>query len=784
MVFNNILEVYNKLTNGVYDISDTDKKCMNDVVDYCLSTDMIDNYLEDIITIIKISNIIYNNMHDVVLPIDDDKYDRLIVFCKRHNISYPVGAIPVNNIQYVADENKLDTNIHRPKQVVSVVPNKDNMIYFNTFSQNVIPLDREDYNVYHDNTLISKKTRNVSHNYDMCGTLDKCKFTLNEEARESGMFNDPNVSIFERDFIGKHIQRGIIDPNNIELLVSIKYDGISVEAEIKNDTVISACTRGDMGNNEASDLTPVLSGYKFHRASNINDNRVVGVKFEFIITHMNMYRIEQEFGKSYVNPRNAVIGLSGGLDARMYRDYLTPIPLDSSLDVDRVTELEVLNRLYTKGIDMKYTILKGDYVSVMYQLKKFVQEADELRSFMPFQYDGIVVEYIDPNIRKLLGKKGSIPNYAIAIKFNPLKRVSTFTHYTYSVGQNGMVVPMAHFKPVEFYGAIHDKTTIHSLKRFKELQLRPGDQVNLSLNNDVIVYLTKPQEQDPNPNPLEVFPVMCPSCGSKLQISESGDTAYCMNFNCPERCVNRVANMLKKLNIKDFSSETIRALGAKSFHDIIHYDINYLIDKLGNVNGQKFKLRMEELCNSNYPDYRLIGSLGFSSIAAETWKLILANISIDNIINGTNEDIDMLLNIKGIGPKTVAIIKHERELFYQDLRDILKYVKFQRSSKDTITNKPIVSFSGIRDLNITELFESKGFECKESGVTKATSILIIPHMGYQSGNVSKAFKILQNNYKKMTGDTIEINYNNLDKVNGMGINIMPIDIAYQYVQNI
>lgn len=784
MISNNISKIYNNLTNGIYDISDNDKKYMNDIVDYCLSNDTIGDYLDDIITIIKISNIIYNNMHDVVFPLDDDKYDRIIVFCKRHNIQYPVGAIPVNNIKYISDKDKLDIEDHKPKQVVSIVPNKNDMIYFNTLSTNVIPIDREDYIVNHDNTLVNKKTRNVSHNYDMCGTLDKCKYTLNNEAREAGVFDDPNVSIFERDFIGKHIQKGLVDPNNIELLVSIKYDGISVEAEIQNDTIISACTRGDMSNNEASDLTPILKGFKFHRASCITDNNIVGVKFEFIVTHTNLYRLSQEFGKTYVNPRNAVIGLMGGLDARMYRDYITPVPLESSLNIDRITELEVLNRLYTKGIDMKYTVIKGNYVSVMYQLKKFVEEADELRGFMPFQYDGIVVEYLDPNLRKSLGKKGSIPNYSIAIKFNPLKRVSTFTHYTYSVGQNGMVVPMAHFKPVEFYGAIHDKTTLHSLKRFNEIQLRSGDKVNLTLNNDVIVYLTKSKDQEFNPNKPEVFPTTCPSCGSVLQISESGDTAYCMNFKCPERCISRLSNMLKKLNIKDFSSETIRALGATSFHDLLNYDTNYLIDKLGTVNGQKFKIRMNEICNSNYPDYRIIGSLGFSSIAIETWKLILSNISIDSIVNGSDEEIDSLLKVKGIGPKTVNIIKQERQLFYIDLLDILKYVKFERTPIGVSTNKPIVIFTGVRDKNLVQLFESKGFECKESGVTKSTSILIIPHIGYESGNVKKAFKILKDNYIKLNNESIEVSYNTLNKVNGLGIYIVPIDEAYEYIRNI
>ena len=54
---------------------------------------------------------------------------------------------------------------------------------------------------------------------------------------------------------------------------------------------------------------------------------------------------------------------------------------------------------------------------------------------------------------------------------------------------------MAHFRPVEFFGAIHDKTTAHSLKRFLDLGLRCGDKVNLTLVNDVIAYITKADDR-------------------------------------------------------------------------------------------------------------------------------------------------------------------------------------------------------------------------------------------------------------------------------------------------
>ena len=779
----NINTIYERLLNTANCIiSNNEKQYMIDTVNRILNQGYINTCdLNDVQAIIKISNLIYNNAPNVLLPLDDSLYDRLLVLCRKQGVSYPVGAPSIKFIN-LDTADKLETHDEQPIDVVSVVENRDKMIYYDKFISNSTDRVPEDYIIHHDETLVDKKSRNVSHDYNMCGTLEKCKFVLNQDAKDQGMYDDPSVLIFERDFLGKHIQERIIDQNNISLLVSLKYDGISVEETVCGDTIESACTRGDMSSNEASDLTPILNGCVFPRATNqVSNQERFGIKFEYIITQENQAKIYNTFGKRYVNARNAVIGLLGGLDARKYRDYLTPVPLESSLDIDRISEVQFLNKYYTKGIDFRYIIAQGNYMQVLYMVKKFVEEADEMRNFLNFQYDGVVVEYIDQNLRNSLGKRNSIPRYAIAIKFNPMRRQSIFTHYTYSVGQDGTITPMAHFKPVEFFGAIHDKTTVHSLARFKKLNLSIGDKVNLTLNNDVIVYLTKPEEQEPNTNKPEIFPTTCPSCGRQLIFTDS--SAICTNFFCPERCIARVSNMLKKLNIKDFSTETIRTIEAKSLTDLLHYQRDYLVSRLGDVLADKFLERMNTLRNCNYNDYRLIGSLGFTSIAVETWRLILEHMSLQQIITCTDSDIDELSNIKGIGYKTIETIKRERPMFIQDIQTILNEIKYIPSTNMNNGDRIKVRFSGVRDHVLEELYKQKGFDCGEGSVTKDTAILIIPYLGYNSNNTTKAFKYLTQKYNSKNDTIIDIGYDNLKLCEGMSPFILTLDQAYQYINN-
>ena len=89
------------------------------------------------------------------------------------------------------------------------------------------------------------------------------------EAIEKGVANDSNVKVLERDFFQKHIEAGIISPNQeFDMMLELKYDGISVEADCY-DEVISARSRGDTGIGLANDMTPILKGYKFPYAKDI-----------------------------------------------------------------------------------------------------------------------------------------------------------------------------------------------------------------------------------------------------------------------------------------------------------------------------------------------------------------------------------------------------------------------------------------------------------------------------------------------------------------------------------
>ena len=691
-------------------------------------------------TIISISQIVYNNTDRSILFLDDGVYDIILEKCNNYNSSFQVGA---PEISFSQDGEAVQREYVNPLESISDPEEfKENSLFYDDLSRTA-PMDPRLTMEFDRNTgvIISKKNINVPHMYPkLVGSLDKCKFTLNKEAMERDVFDDANVKIFERDFLAEHLRMGLIDMTTpFEMIAELKYDGISVEADV-TDRILSARSRGDANNDVAADLSPILAGYKFPFAKPIPEDESFGMKFEAIITHMNLDRLGSYRDKSYANSRNGIIGLFGSSDAYNYRDLITLVPLATSIeDIDRVAEIEFLNKYYNSGEYLRYSILRGTYNEILFQVYKFVKEAETIRGIMPFMYDGVVISYRDPKIIKALGRKNSINKYSIAIKFNPLVREAIFTGYSFTIGQDGKITPMIHYTPVEFYGTIHTKSSGHSYKRYNELNLAIGDVLQIEYANDVMPYVYKPEVNSNfnNPNQPISFPEVCPCCGTRIVISTSGKLAICPNIECPERIVAKMANMMKKLNLKDFGEETFRSLGTRSLHQLFNYTYED-VKSLGPNTADKFLERINEIKSTPIYDYEIMGSIGFTGVAIETWRKILNVIPLDAIISLADTDLyHEIVEIKGVGGKAADTIVRERHVMKDDINCILK---MNIISSCGLSQGVIIRYTGCRpDENLTAYLASKGCDARpDAGVTKNTDILVVPYIGFSSSKVNKA----------------------------------------------
>lgn len=745
MIIEYLRETYDELCAGFIPEDSTDMYCKIsnwaiEIINFNAPLTDVQKQIADLI--IRISNVLYNHTSVDVLPLDDGIYDQLVA---RYNINegqpMQVGSIPV---QFEESPQNEITQIKQMAHCITIKELQTNIYLEDIWKQNSPYDPRRRMLCTKVQQPIEKRLINTKHSYpELVGTLDKCKFVLNKDAIDKGVFNKPSVKVFERDYLQMCMNIGVIQPGEMfEMIAELKYDGVSVEAEVCGDTIISARSRGDTTDDIATDLTPILGGYKFPLAKDVSKEDRFGIKFEAIITKRDLQRMSMIRGKSYKNCRNAIIGLFGSSDAYKFVDCITLIPLATSMDLPRETELKFLNKYYSSGQYNRYVMLRGDYTTILYQVYGFTKSAEVIAKTLPYLIDGVVISFTDPNKIKMLGRTNSINKYSMAIKFNPKKVRTLFIGYTYSIGKTGDVIPMVNFKPCEFIGTIHSKQTAHSYQRFKELDLRYGDEIDVEYVNEVLTYITKPDTEHNRRNlnrEPERFITICPFCGQPIQISESGKSAKCVNIYCPERIVMNITDMLKILGFKGFEEETVRILGLVSFKDLIFVSDNTL-EKLGPTNARNFREQLHLLFSQPIPDYKFMAALGFSNIGIEKWKKILSVYTIDQLIDTDRSTLkEQLIAIPTIAEATADLIC-DMLINYED--DIICGLQsLQIVDSINIKRQPKVVITGFRDQAFIDLVNKFGFDCSDSyNITKDCYALITSDKESTSGKMKKAKK--------------------------------------------
>lgn len=730
---------------------------------------MSGNIKDTIELLCMIGNITYNRTDLAVLPISDETYDRLINLYKLLDPNFQVGSVVVEfktQAQKVMKENNeiiIDPLKFKHSEERDVVREyyADRIMSFDKgakythdeiFGEKLPLWDQGD---------ISKRLHDTKHNHpQLVGTLDKAKYVLDADAIEMDLYDDPSTTILERDFFWKHIKEGIItEDQEIQLVLELKYDGISVEADC-TDRIESARTRGDTGIGEASDITPILYGYKFPRNTVLKDKEI-GVKFEAIIKYTDLGALNKERGTDYVNARMAIIGIMNSSDGYKYRDYITLVPLAVDRDQvpevkNRMEEIELLNSLFrTKGEPLRYCYIQGNYQSCLFLIKKFLEEARYAREYLNFMFDGIVVSYLDEDIRNKLGRENFVNKYSIAVKFDPLSVLTTFFGYTFNVGQSGNICPMIHYAPVEFIGTIHDKSSGSSVKRFTELALKPGDIIEVSYNNDVMPYVKKVDNEHNrhNKNPLVEFPKVCPCCGTPLRFSNTGDSAKCPNWYCDGRVIARMAATFDKLGFTGFAESTAEALksaGVTNISDIRKISRESMVKILGNADGNNFYDAFDHLVHTPIKDYVVFAALGFSNIGKGTWKKVFMNIDVAEFVDSIEKCIESedsiipddlwnkVCKIKGVGGAFMDTICREYQYFRMDIRYIMNVFNIVHLCLSAPIDQKIIRFTGCRNQKLEKLLCDMGHDADGAGgVTKSTDILIVPYSGFQSTKVNK-----------------------------------------------
>lgn len=263
--------------------------------------------------------------------------------------------------------------------------------------------------------------------------------------------------------------------NNIELVITAKYDGISI---LKDENKQLAWSRGDGVYGEK-----MHDHYKMLKDNSKSIN--VFTIGEMIIpkkafSENSFYR---DNGEPFKNARNMIAGLKNSDTISKDLKYAKHIRYGFANEDFTMNKSEQLEFINTKFSKVPYKILKAS------ELK--LEELNELFLLWGKEYDidGLVIDIEDKNIRKQLGReRNNNPAYSRAYKdikwFQSVE--TTILDIEWAISKQGLLKPIALLESVDLEGVKISRVTLNNAKFVKDMNIGPFSRILLTRSGGVI----------------------------------------------------------------------------------------------------------------------------------------------------------------------------------------------------------------------------------------------------------------------------------------------------------
>ena len=499
----------------------------------------------------------------------------------------------------------------------------------------------------------SKNFKKVSHRVPMLSLVNA--------------FDQDDLINFEKKIMNYLNQKGRFE---IEYSAEPKIDGISASLSYENGNFVTGLSRGD--GKEGEDITENLKTINDipKKISSKDFPNDIEIRGEIFIQNEDFKKLSGKFA----NPRNAA---SGSL--RQKNPFETKkIPLkfiaytfgyEKGLETSKQSEfLKKLKEWGFKTNPLNKTI-KG-----IKNLMKNYEEIENKRGNLNFDIDGVVYKVNDFKLQKRLGNIANAPRWAVAHKFSANSGISKVENIEIQIGRTGALTPVAKIKPINIGGVVVSNATLHNEEEIIRKDIRVGDTVLIERAGDVIPHVISVDLKQRNDKSKKfVFPLKCPSCGSKTikeynSITKKEDAVRrCTSegFACEKIAIEKIKHFVSKeaFNIDGFGKKIVENFWKLNLirlpQDIFKLDYSVIenLDGWGkqSVANLKYSINVKK----TIPFEKFIFALGIRHIGLENAKLISKNLlSIKNFLSlSKTKKFDDLINIDGIGETQISSIK-------------------------------------------------------------------------------------------------------------------------------
>lgn len=480
--------------------------------------------------------------------------------------------------------------------------------------------------------------------------------------------NTYNISEIE-DF-DKRVKKIILAENiennskELEYILELKLDGLSISLIYENGMLVQAVTRGDgqVGEDVTENIREIPTIPK-----KLKENISLEVRGEIILPISSFNRINQEREDEgedvFANPRNAASGTIRQLDKTIVAERRLDCYLYYLVNAENYgikTHLESIE--YIEKLGFKTTNIFEKYTDFK-KLEEAIDKWHDERKKLDYETDGLVIKVNNFSLYEILGYTTKSPRWAIAYKF-PAEQVKTkLIDVTFQVGRTGVITPVAELEAVNLSGSVVKRASLHNFDEIRRKDIKIGDNVIVEKAAEIIPQVVNVVFDDRTGEEIEIQePANCPVCNSKLAHEEGLVALKCHNPLCPEKVKRQIAYFVSRdaMNISGLGDKIVEKfieLGKiKTIVDI--YSLKEYREELENLEkmGQK---SVDNLINNieaskNRDFSKVLYALGIPFVGKFNANLLTKNF--ENIENLKNQSIENLLSVKGIGDKVAIAV--------------------------------------------------------------------------------------------------------------------------------
>ena len=228
----------------------------------------------------------------------------------------------------------------------------------------------------------------------------------------------------------------------------LKFDGLALSIRYENGKLVRAATRGDGTTGEDVTHSVETIADVPHELSSSDVPSVVEVRGEAYMRRSTFDRLNEAQAaaglKEYVNPRNAAAGSIRQKDPEAARSRgisFWPYQLGQVVDGPGLAaHSDTFDFLTSIGFGVNEHARVVDSID---GVVAFIEEFQNKRHDLDYEFDGIVIKADDLETQRVLGSTSRAPRWAIAYKMPPEERATRLIDIPISIGTNGSATPYA-----------------------------------------------------------------------------------------------------------------------------------------------------------------------------------------------------------------------------------------------------------------------------------------------------------------------------------------------------